>query len=62
MERPVRRTIGRKPAPARPPEPTGTPPAECFERSVSPEDFDGRARHRVDIEERLMLWGLKALG
>jgi hypothetical protein len=50
MERPVRRTIGRKPAPARPPEPTGTPPAEAFEPSVSEENLNAGTRHRMDIK------------
>ena|ERR1700740_639210 len=50
----MRRTIGRETAQSEVPPPTSADPAERSERGVSPEDFDARARHRVDVEKGLM--------
>src|SRR3954470_14207126 len=57
-----RRTAWRKPAPARPPEPTSTALAKRLQRAVGVEHFDAGARPRVDIEQRLMAWGLCGVG
>jgi hypothetical protein len=50
------RSLGREPAPPRPPKPAGgAPTAECFEGSVGKEHFDAETRDRINIEERFKL-------
>src|SRR5438552_11703153 len=56
-----RQSIWRKPAPARPPEPTSTALAEGFQRPVGVEHFDAGPRPRVE-EERLMASALAGVG
>ena len=56
------RAVWRKAAPARPPKPTGTTPAERFQRAVRIKHFDADAGPRVDIVERLMGCALSEVG
>ena len=55
-----RRPVWRKPAPARPPKPTSAAFAKRLQRAVGVEHFDGGAGQRVDVEERLTAWTLRA--
>jgi len=45
---------------ARPPKPTSAAPAECLQRAVGVEHFDGGAGPRVDVVKRLMSCTLHA--
>jgi len=54
-ERPSRHVTWRTSTSARPPKPTSAVHAECLQRAVGVEHFDGSAGLQVDVVERLML-------